>query len=119
MTFKEFCENFNRMINECSDDDNPFVDAANSDYAEDWATWSLDHPTQAEDFVATWVKDHPKPVYPTFGEYLSDMVARDPSLDKIPLQQLLDMPMTKKVAEYYNVTPLNLCGVTKYAHMDW
>lgn len=119
MTFKEFCENFSRMIDECPDEDNPFIDAATSEWTEDWATWSIAHPTQAEDFVATWVKDHPMPVYPTFGEYLSDMAARDPSLDKIPLQKLLDMPMTKKIAEYYNVTPLNLCGVTKYAHMDW
>ena len=118
MEFKEFCSNFNRMISECSDEDNPFVDAVNSNYIEDWATWSLNHPIQAEDFVATWTKEHPEPIYPTFGEYLRDMANHDNALSKLPLTELLDTPMPEKVAEQYKVVPLNLHGMRKYVS-DW
>lgn len=119
MTFKEFCKGFNRMFDECPNADNPFVDAANSDYAEDWLAWAImQHPDEAEDYVATWVKNNPEPIYPTFGEYLRDMANHDVGMSKVPLKELLDMPIPDAVAEKYKVAPLNPCGVSKYAS-EW
>ena len=118
MEFKEFCNNFNRMYDECPDEDNPFIDAANSNYVEDWATWSLNHPIQAEDFVATWTKEHPEPIYPTFGEYLRDMANHSQELVQTPLSVLLNIPIPESIAEKYKVAPLNLCEIKKYAS-DW
>lgn len=119
MNFKEFCKGLNRMFDECPDEDNPFIDVAHSEYTEDWIAWAIAHPDEAEGFVTTWVKEHPAPIYPTFGEYLSSMAAHDPSLNKISLQKLLDTPITERIADYYHITPLNLCGVNKYAQSDW
>lgn len=118
MEFKEFCSNFNRMVKECDDDDNPFIEAAYSDYVEDWIYWALSNAADAEDFVATWTKEHPEPIYPTFGEYLRDMANHDNALSKLPLNELLDTPMPEKVAEQYKVVPLNLHGMRKYVS-DW
>ena len=117
MEFKEFCENFNRMARECTEK-NPFESAANSKYAEDWLVWATGNVEEAEDYVATWTREHPAPIYPTFGEYLRDMANHDKIFSKVPLNELLNTPMSEKVAEQYNVTPLNLCGIKKYAS-DW
>lgn len=118
MTFKEFCKDFNRMCNECPDEDNPFINAAKSGYTEDWLSWTMTHSDEAEDYVATWVKNNPEPIYPTFGEYLRDMANHDISMSKVPLNELLDMPIPDAVADKYKVAPLNPCGVSKYAS-EW
>lgn len=118
MEFKEFCKGFNRMIDDCPDKDNPFIDAANSVYVEDWLAWSLEHVDEAEDFVATWAKEHPEPIYPTFGEYLRDMANHSNEMAKIPMTELLDTPIPESIAEKYKVAPLNLCDIKKYAS-DW
>ena len=118
MEFKEFCEGFNRMCRECRVEDNPFAESSDSDYAEDWLIWATDNYEEAEDYVATWVKENPAPIYPTFGEYLRDMACHDETSAKVPSHELLDMPIPRKVAEYYNIVPLNACGLTKYTS-EW
>lgn len=118
MEFKEFCSNFNRMAKECEKDDNPFVEAADSNYVEDWLMWAMNNMIEAEDFVATWTKEHPVPIYPTFGEYLRDMANHSKELVQTPLSVLLDTPIPESIAEKYKVAPLNLCEIKKYAS-DW
>lgn len=117
MEFKEFGRNFIRMVYECGDD-NPFIEAADSKYPEDWLMWAMNNLMEAEDFVAAWTKEHPAPIYPTFGEYLRDMANHSNEMAKIPIGELLDTPIPESIAEKYKVAPLNLCEIKKYAS-DW
>lgn len=118
MEFQKFCKDFNRMCKECDDEDNPFRDAAESDFVEDWLIWAMNNPDEAEDYVNIWARNNPEPVYPTFGDYLRTMAGYDHNLDKIPLSELLNVEIPKDIAERYEVVPLNPCGVQKYVS-DW
>ena len=118
MEFKEFCSNFNRMVDECEEQDNPFVEASQSEYVEDWLTWTLNNPEEAEDFVATWTKHNPAPVYPTFLEMLEDMTSAYHELRKTNINDLMHQRIPQEVAEKYGIAPLNLCNITKYAEVD-
>ena len=116
MEFKEFCKQFARMDKSLTS--NPFKDATDSEYIEDWLVWSIENPQDAENFMKQWVKENPEPVYPTFGDYLLDMASHNKETKHIPLTELLNYHIPDTIAKQYQIAPLNLCDIDKYTS-EW
>ena len=120
MEFQKLAKELNRMANYYHDDpkNSPMYEITESRYWGDWCSYAMDCPAEVEKVVEEWVKDHPTPIYPTFGDYLRDMANRNPTLATVPLTELLTTNMPEDIAEYYNVVPLNACGLSKYTS-EW
>lgn len=113
MEFHFVIKEFNRMcglIYNCQKDC-PFYEKCKDDEICDMI---IENPEEFEDFVMTWSKKNPKPVYPTYGEVLNAMLALE---DHQPIHmdsEIFNKEISEEVAKKFNIMPINECGLTKY-----
>lgn len=122
MEFKEFCEGFMRMASAYRgrSDDCPFAqrDNTNSPYAEDWCSWAIQYPDEAEALLTEWINNNPLPVYPTFLDVVQDLISEHPELKDVAISDLLHMEVPKEAAERWNMVPINAGHIASYVK-DW
>lgn len=119
MEFKEFVKGFNRMeeyYRTNGAEVNPFENATESEYIDDWAMWSVNHPDKAERFVESWVERHPEPIYPTFLDIVNELIGNHTELRGINISDLMHLRVPEDTAAAFGITPIQS---EKYIRSDW
>ncbi len=122
MEFKKFCEEFMRMADTYKnrEDDCPFAqrDAADSPYVEDWCSWAIQHPDEAQELLTEWTTNNPLPIYPTFLDIVQDLISEHPELRDVAISDLMHLEVPKEAAERWHLVPVNAGHITSYVK-DW
>lgn len=113
MEFHFVIEEFNRMCSSISNcqKDCPFNERCKNDEIYDMI---IENPEEFEDFVMTWSKEHPKPIYPTYGEVLNAMLECENHQAIHMDPEIFNKRISEEVAKKFNIMPINECGLTKY-----
>ena len=113
MEFQFVIKEFNRMCSSIYDcqEDCPFYERCKSDEIYDII---IENPEEFENLVMTWSKEHPKPVYPTYGEVINAMLGFEDHQAIHMDPEIFNKEISEEVAKKFNIMPINLCGLTKY-----
>ena len=120
MEFQKVADTLKRMwdYERETDEDTPLTKECQSSYWEDWCAWACSNVEKVEEMCKDWEKEHPAPIYPTFGEYLRDMANHAHAYVGVPLEEIMDLHIPPEIAKLYEIAPLNLCGINKYVS-EW
>lgn len=119
MEYQQLNKEFSRMSRYYADKpyECPFYKITGSSEWEDWYLHGAFEPSEFEDVVTEWSKQHPRPIYPTFWELIQWIVdhSNDPLLKELEIHELLDERVPDAAAEELGIVPINECDLTKYS----
>lgn len=113
MEFHFVIDEFNRMCNSIRDCQKhcPFYERCK---VNDTEYFVFSNPEEFEKLVVAWSKEHPKPIYPTYGEVINAMLGFEDHQAIHMDPEIFNKEISEEVAKKFNIMPINECGLTKY-----
>lgn len=117
--FIEVAKNFDRMCkrynSHCDLHECPvamLIDEWEKEHSDIWIGSCMDiakeKPEEFADYVMTWAEDNPELTYPTIGDVVRKICQlMNINCQKSNLYTLLENRLSKEVADYFNIKPIN------------